>query len=92
MSTYVTGKYDDSDNSYSRQATIEASKDKMQKYITDDPDLNEQQRQNMRDYRDLQNSENNPNHEREPFARGGCVTARGAATLAKLRARHGKDV
>ena len=25
-------------------------------------------------------------------ASGGCVTARGQATMAKLRARHGKDV
>ena len=28
----------------------------------------------------------------ERKAGGGCVTARGAATTAKLRARHGKDV
>ena len=26
------------------------------------------------------------------FAKGGCVTARGQQTLAKIRARHGSDV
>ena len=32
------------------------------------------------------------NSQGQKYARGGCVTARGAETLAKLRKRHGSDV
>ena len=32
------------------------------------------------------------NYPKNAYSRGGAVTARGAQTLAKLRARHGKDV
>ena len=64
MGGYVTGKRDDKANSYSRQAVMEASERKLQSAITKDPDMNELQRQNMRDYRDQQNGEENPDHER----------------------------
>ena len=103
MGSYVTS-HDSPGNSYSRQATVESNMDKMQNAITKDPDMNEQQRMNMREYKDIQNSEHNDDHNAGQntgaYARGGtvkragggCVTARGAATMAKLRARHGKDV
>lgn len=95
MGSYVTG-HDMGGDSFSRQATIESNQDKLQTAIARDPDMNEQQRMNMREYKDIQNSESNPDHNEKynasAYARGGRVTPRGAATLAKLRARHGKDV
>ena len=98
MGSYVTRRYQDpTDDSYSRQSAIEANKNKIQTAITKDPDMNEDQRQGMREYRDMENTENNPDHNAisntGAYARGGAVSScAGHVTMAQLRKRHGGNV
>ena len=75
----TTGDYMSPDlSSMSSARVAAANRDKLKAAMTKDPDMNEELRQNNREYRDEENYVNNPNHNRK----GGAVKKRACGGIA----------